>query len=369
MSPTKSWRVCKRSSSMASATTAGNLDRALELGEIARRFGLRLLRGDTAETIRGICAIEPGAPAHVAYAGGRAQAAALAKTQAAAVIVPEALANDCPVATLVAEQPQLAFARLAALFERVPTERGRHASAVVHPDARLDAGVTVGANVVIGAGCVLGSGTRIEPGCVLGDDVVIGNGGLIASNVSIHAGVHIGANVRIEANAAIGARGFGLVHNGHGWEPIPQLGGVRIGEDVEIGAGTTIDRGTISDTVIGDNVKIDNQVHIGHNCSIGAHTVIAGCTGIAGSCTIGANCLIGGGVGIGDHVRVADNVAITAASQVPKNIDQAGAWSSTFRAMPAGEWRKRLAYFRKLNQMDTRLKRIERTRTSRGEKQ
>ncbi len=354
---------------MASATTADNLDRALELGEIAQRFGLKLLRGDAAEPVRGICAIEPGMPARVAYVGGRAQAAALAQTQAAAVIVPEALADSCPVATLVAEQPQLAFARLAALFERAPAALGCHASAVVHPDVWLDTSVTVGANAVVGAGCVLAPGTRIGPGCVLGDDVVIGNDGLIASNVSIHAGVRIGANVRIEASAAIGARGFGLVHNGEGWEPIPQLGSVQIGDDVEIGAGTTIGRGTISDTVIGDNVKIDNQVHIGHNCRIGAHTVIAGCTGIAGSCTIGANCLIGGGVGIGDHVRITDGVAITAASQVPRDIDEAGAWSSTFRAMPAGEWRKRLAYFRKLNQMDKRLKRIERAGTNRGDNQ
>ena len=165
----------------------------------------------------------------------------------------------------------------------------------------------------------------------------------------------------------IGARGFGLVHNGGGWEAIPQMGGVEIGDDVEIGAGTTIDRGALEDTRIAPGVKIDNQVHIGHNCVIGAHTVIAGCTGIAGSCTIGANCMIGGGVGIGDHVSITDGVIITAASQVPKNIEDSGVYSSTFRAMPAGTWRKRLALFRQLDRIEQRLRRVERDAPSSGD--
>lgn len=329
------------------------------LGDLARQFELQLVGGAAETPIHGVCPLSEGDATRLAYAGGDAQRTALHATRAGAVIVPATLADQAPGAALIAAQPQLAFARIAALFEYIPAGAGIHPSAVIHRDARLAADVIVEAHAVIGAGCVVGAGTRIGANTVLGDHVTVGDHGLIGSNVSIGHHVRIGARARIEPNGVIGARGFGLVHNGGGWEPIPQLGAVVLGDDVEVGASSTIDRGALDDTCIGDNVCIDNQVHIGHNCRIGAHTVIAGCTGIAGSCTIGANCMIGGGVGIGDHVRIVDNVMITAASQVPRDIDQSGPWSSTFRAMPAGQWRRLLVRFRKLGQLDQRLKRIE----------
>lgn len=346
---------------MGSEPSQQPADRVWTLGALARRFELQRVAGAAETPIVGVCSLADGDATRLAYAGDNAQRAALRATAAGAVIVPAELADQAPAAALVAAQPQLAFARIAALFEYAPASAGIDPSAVVHPDARMGADVVIGAHAVIGAGCVVGAGTRIDANTVLGDHVRVGEGGLIGSNVSIGHHVRIGAHVRIEPNVVIGARGFGLVHNGGGWEPIPQLGAVVLGDDVEVGASSTIDRGALGDTRIGDNVCIDNQVHIAHNCAIGAHTVIAGCTGIAGSCTIGANCMIGGGVGIGDHVRIVDNVMITAASQVPRDIDQPGPWSSTFRAMPAGQWRRLLVRFRKLGQLDQRLKRIENT--------
>lgn len=338
------------------------------LGAIAEQFDLELASGDPGARLDGVCALTPGRDAGLAFAESEAQADALAATGATAVILTAALAPRCPVAALVCERPRLAFARAASVFEPAPPAAGVHPSAVVEPGARVDPGASIGPQAVVGADAVLEAGVVVGPSSVIGARARIGTDTRIEANVSVGDGVVIGARVRIEANAAIGGRGFGLVHNGQGWDPIPQLGGVRIDDDVEVGAGTTIDRGAIDDTVIGPGVKLDDQVHIGHNCVIGAHTVVAGCTGIAGSCTIGAHCMIGGGVGIGDHVTVVDGVIITAASQVPKDITAAGIYSSTLRAMPAGKWRKRLALFRQLDRIERRLRRVERPGAFTGDK-
>lgn len=329
------------------------------LGELARRFDLELVAGSNDTVVRGVCSLEHGSAERLAYADGKAHLAALQTTDAGAVIVPAELAEQAPRAALVAATPQLSFARIAALFDYCPVANGIHPTAIVHPDAHIGEGVDIGPNVVIGAESVIGASTRIGANTVIGDQVIIGESGRIGTNVSMGHRVRIGARVQIEPNAVIGARGFGLVHNGSGWESIPQLGSVVLGDDVEVGASTTIDRGALDDTVICDDVRIDNQVQIGHNCKIGAHTVIAGDTGIAGSCNIGANCMLGGAIAVNDHVNIVDNVMITGASQVAHDIDDAGVWSSTFRAMPAGQWRRLLARFRKLGHLDQRLKRLE----------
>ena len=117
-----------------------------------------------------------------------------------------------------------------------------------------------------------------------------------------------------------------------GWVKVPQLGGVRIGDDVEVGANTTIDRGAIEDTVIEDGVKLDNQIQIGHNVRIGAHTVIAGCVGISGSTMIGTRCMIGGQVGIAGHLTICDDVVVTGRSFVNNSIRKPGYYSGGIRS-------------------------------------
>lgn len=330
------------------------------LGALAERFDLALSRGAAEIPIEGVCALTPGKAGHLAFAENAANTEALMRTGAGAVVVPESLVESAPCPALIAEQPRLAFARVAAVFETDPAAGVRHPTAVVGTRCDIAEDASLGAHVVLGEGTVIGAGVHVAANTVIGAGVHVGADTRIAANCSIGDRTTIGERVRIEPNAVVGARGFGLVHNGRGWETIPQLGGVRIGNDVEIGAGTTIDRGALDDTVIGEGVKLDNQVHVGHNCVIGAHTVIAGCTGIAGSCTIGANCMIGGGVGIGDHLTIADGVIVTAASQVPKSIETSGVYSSTLRAMPARVWRKRLALFRQLDRIEQRLRRVER---------
>jgi UDP-3-O-[3-hydroxymyristoyl] glucosamine N-acyltransferase len=195
---------------------------------------------------------------------------------------------------------------------------------------------------VIGAACRLGEGCRLE------------------ANVTLVEGVTLGARVIVHPGAVIGADGFGLASAGDGWEKVPQLGSVVIGDDCEIGANTAIDRGAIEDTVLGNDVRLDNLVQIGHNVEIGDHTAIAGCSAVAGSARIGRRCLIGGAVGILGHIEIADGVTISAMSAVSRSISEQGSvWASALPARPLREWQRNQTHLRKLEQLVNRIRELE----------
>jgi UDP-3-O-[3-hydroxymyristoyl] glucosamine N-acyltransferase len=150
----------------------------------------------------------------------------------------------------------------------------------------------------------------------------------------------------------LGADGFGFALDGGSWVKIPQVGSVRIGDDVEIGANTTIDRGAMGDTVIGEGAKLDNQIQVGHNVSIGAHTAIAACTGISGSTKIGKRCMVGGMVGFAGHLTIADDVVITGCSLVSASIREPGSYSSGMPTVPTRAWRRMVAHLRRLGEKE-----------------
>ena len=154
----------------------------------------------------------------------------------------------------------------------------------------------------------------------MGSGAKIGAGSRLEARVYIHAGVQLGLRCQVQPGAVIGSRGFGNVMGPGGWEEVPQLGSVVVGDDVEIGANTTIDRGAIDDTVIANGVRLDNLIMIAHNCRIGEHTAIAACTGIAGSTTVGARCMIGGAVGINGHIQIADDVVVLGRAMVAQSL-------------------------------------------------
>ena len=169
----------------------------------------------------------------------------------------------------------------------------------------------------------------------------------------------LGRRCLVQAGAVIGTDGFGFARDGERWQKVPQLGGVVIGDDVEVGANTTIDRGALDDTIIGNGVKLDNQVHIAHNVRIGDHTAIAACVGIAGSTTIGARCTFGGHIGIIDHLAIADDVHVTAGSLVTSSITHAGTYSSSLKAQPVEEWRRNAARLHHLDELARRVRDLE----------
>jgi len=207
----------------------------------------------------------------------------------------------------------------------------------VGPLAVIEDDVDIGERVFVGPGCIVQRGARL------------GADSRLIARVNLYAGVRIGQRCIVHAGAVIGADGFGFAPDAGTWLKVPQVGTVRIGDDVEIGANTTIDRGAIDDTVVEDGVKLDNQIQVGHNVTIGAHTAIAGCVGISGSTSIGRRCMIGGGVGIAGHLTLADDVVVTGCSLVSASIKHAGSYSSGMPTVETRRWRRMVAHLRRLD--------------------
>lgn len=330
------------------------------LGELAAHLGLEL-RGDPDTGIRGVCSLDPGKPDHLGFLANRRYREHLASTHAAAVILSARDAEAFAGNALIADDPYLAFARAAALFAPPPVQAGPrlHPSAVIADGARVADDARVGPHCVIGPGAVVASGTVLGPGCVVEADAAIGEASELVARVYIGRACVIGAHCRVQAGACIGGRGFGLARGPEGWEDVPQLGTVRIGDRVEIGCNTTIDRGAVDDTVIEDGAKLDNQIQVGHNVRIGAHTAIAACVGIAGSTTIGSNCMIGGGCGINGHIHIGDGVVVQGFTMVTHSLEGPGQYGSGWPVAPAREWLHQVRRLRKLPQLEARVAKLE----------
>jgi UDP-3-O-[3-hydroxymyristoyl] glucosamine N-acyltransferase len=330
------------------------------LGQIAARFGLTL-RGDPEARVASVATLKDARAGQLSFLSNPRYRRYLGDTAATAVVLEEAAGEDCKVAALFAPNPYAAYARIAAWLHPEPAAAaGVHPSAVVDPAARIAPSASVGPLAVIGAGCEVGERAVIGAGAVLGDDCRIGADSRLAPRVVLYRRVRIGERCLVHAGAVLGADGFGIAQDRDGWVKVPQLGGVAVGNDVEIGANTTIDRGAIEDTVIEDDVKLDNQIQIGHNVRIGAHSAIAGCVGISGSTTIGRRCMIGGAVGIAGHLEICDEVAVLGLSMVSRSITKPGLYSSGLPVMEAAEWRRVVARLRHLDELFDRVRRLER---------
>ena len=331
----------------------------IRLDELAQRHGLRLI-GDGDAEIDGVCTLANGRAGAISFLANPQYRRYLTETQAAAVIVTEADAAGAAVPVLVADDPYVAYARLAAEFlPSADVTPGVAPTAHVDSSASLADDVAVAAGASIGAGARLGAGVRVGPNTVIGARSVVGAGTQLGANVTLEASVTLGARCTVHSGAVIGSRGFGLAMDAGRWIEVPQLGSVVIGDDVEIGANTTIDRGAVEDTVIGDGVKIDNQVQIAHNVTIGAHTAIAAKVGIAGSTSIGSYCMLGGAVGVAGHIEITDKVMITGMTLVSRSIKEPGTYSSGWPVTTNGEWRKQVTRLRRLDKLEQRVKRLE----------
>lgn len=318
------------------------------LSEIARYLDLEVL-GDPNCEIVGVDSLDHAKAEQITFLERASMRKLLATTKASAVILPEKFADLYAGNKLIADNPQVAFAKVTRLFYDMPPRKpGIHKTAVIGDDCAIHPSVAIGANCTIGNNVIIGENTIIEPGCVLSDNVVLGSNCLLYSNVSIYHRVFIGNRVIIHSGAVVGADGFGMANDNGKWCKIFQLGSVRIGDDVEIGANTCVDRGALDDTVISEDVKLDNQIQIGHNVKIGAHTVIAGCTGIAGSTKVGDYCMIGGAVSLADHLTVTDQVIITGASTVGRDIPESGIYTSAVTVQPHRVWGRILSNLIKL---------------------
>lgn len=331
------------------------------LGEIAAVCDAEL-RGDPADEITNVASLHNAASGDLTFYADKRYRADLETTRASAVMLVATDVPACPTASLITDDPYLAYAKAARFLNPAPEfAPGVHPTAVIEANADIAAGCFIGANSVIGCNAVIGARTYIGPGCVVGPDAEIGSHCHIHSRVTLMERVEIGMRVLIHPGVVIGSDGYGMANDSGRWLKIPQLGSVMIGDDVEIGANTTIDRGAIENTVIEAGVKIDNQVQVGHNVRVGEHTAIAGGAVVAGSVKIGRRCMIGGASAITGHIEIVDDVVITGMSGVSNSIRQAGVYSSGVPITDNMTWRRNMVRFRRLDELAGRVSALEKT--------
>lgn len=329
------------------------------LAELAGILGGEV-HGDAELEIRALATLQSAGAHQLSFFANPRYLNQLRQTRAAAVLVSPQHRDDCPAAALVVADPYLAFARVSRLFDwRRPVTPGVHPSAVIAADVELPADAQVGPLVSIAEGVRLGRGVVIGPGCAIGEGCVIGDDTRLEANVTLYPGVRLGCEVLIHSGAVLGSDGFGFARSADGWEKICQLGGVVVGDRVEIGAGVTIDRGALDDTRIESGVKLDNQIQIAHNVVIGEHSAIAGCTAVAGSTKIGRRCTIAGMSGITGHLEIADDTHVTAMSLVSKSITRPGVYSSGTGLEPHQQWKRNVVRFRQLDELARRVRKLE----------
>ncbi|MGZ3216623.1 UDP-3-O-(3-hydroxymyristoyl)glucosamine N-acyltransferase [Paracoccus sp. T5] len=313
---------------------------AVTMDELARALEARSW-GDL--TIRVTGAGEPASVGPVGPEGGRI-ALAMSPRYAEALrpgsiailaegMDPEAYALK---AAIFAPRPRLVMAGLTRAFDQGPDiAEGIHPTAIVDPTAELGEGASVGAFAIIGAD------VRIGPRARIGSHVSIGRGSRIGADALLHPGVRIGHDVTagdrliVQSNAVIGSDGFSFVTpeesgieeirrtlgsrteiKAQHWTRIHSLGGVELGDDVEVGANSTIDRGTIRATQVGSGTKIDNLAHLGHNVVVGRDCLLCGQVGIAGSSRVGDRVVLAGQVGVSDNIEIGDDVIAGGATKI-----------------------------------------------------
>ncbi|CBJ79743.1 UDP-3-O-(3-hydroxymyristoyl)-glucosamine N-acyltransferase [Xenorhabdus bovienii str. Jollieti] len=340
---------------------------SIRLADLAQQLNAQL-HGDGDIVITSIAPMYSANSEQITFLSDSRYTDKLAECQAAAVVLRESDLTHCKVAALVVDNPYLAYARMAQIMDTTPQPaQDIHPSAVIFSEVQLGKNVAVGANAVVESGVILGDNVIVGAGCFIGKNTRIGAGTRLWANVSVYHNVEIGEQCLIQSGTVIGSDGFGYANDRGNWIKIPQLGSVVIGDRVEIGASTTIDRGALDNTVIGNGVIIDNQCQIAHNVIIGDNTAVAGGVTMAGSLKIGRYCMIGGASVINGHIEICDKVTVTGMGMVMRPITEPGVYSSGIPLQPNKVWRKTAALVMNINEMNKRLKSVERQREGENE--
>ena len=329
---------------------------AVTVAELAELVGGRV-EGDADVLIGGVADLRAAEPEHIGYVREARFEALARNSRAGAVVVSEAL--DLAVPQIVVALPEVAFARIGLHFHPVPRAHTHrvHPSAAVDDGARLEPPVELGPHCSVGRGASIGSGTLCGAGVVIGDEVRIGRDCTIYPRAVLYPGVQLGDRVIVHAGAILGSDGFGYARAADGWVKIPQIGDVRIDDDVEIGANVTIDRATLGSTTIGRGTKIDNLVHVGHNCTFGAHCAIAGFSAFAGSTHLGNEVSCGGHIISAGHMRVADGARIGGNSVLYGDVTEAGDYLG-YPLQTKSRWGRTLHVLGRLPEVHAELRRL-----------
>jgi UDP-3-O-[3-hydroxymyristoyl] glucosamine N-acyltransferase len=291
----------------------------ISLTQIADEVGGHII-GNAAMTVSGVAPFEAATDTDITYAAVPKLLKSIQETRAGAVIVPRQF-NDTQKIILQVDNPQVAFAKVIALFHPVSLpEPGISETASIGKDFTYGEGVSISSFVSIGDGVKLGDRVALSPGVVIGNRAVIGGDVMIHPNVTISKGCRIGNRVVIHAGTVVGSDGFGFAPDGDVYHKIPHTGIVQIDDDVEIGACNTIDRAKFGKTWIQKGVKTDNLVHVAHNVTVGENTVLVAQVGISGSSKIGKHAVLAGQAGISGHLNIGDNAVVGPQAGLGKSV-------------------------------------------------
>ncbi len=313
-----------------------------QLGELAAHVGGELL-GDSSLLIHGLNGLEEAGPGDVSFYGNARYRRQFETSKASAVLV----GHDAPpregVALVRVANPHLAYAKLLQLFHPVSRPAaGVRPGAWVHPEATVHPEAVVLPGASVDRGGRVGARTVLYPGAYVGEQAEVGDDCILYPNVTVRERCIVGARVILHASSVVGADGFGFAFNPEGAAgpehfKIPQVGIVRIEDDVEVGACTCIDRATVGETVVGRGTKLDNLVQIAHNVRVGPLSLICAQAGVSGSAEIGTGVVLAGQVGVVGHIRVGDLAKVGAQSGVAHDVPD-GQVVSGSPAVPHREW-------------------------------
>jgi len=297
----------------------GGIELEKTVAEIAEYLNGRVV-GDGSVIIRDVQGIDEAGDGDLTFIANRKYLKKLAATSASAVIVHPDM-EDQGKNFIVVPDPYVAFGRVLALFYPDQEEKpGISSSSFIEEGASVSREAVVYPGVTVCRGAKIERGVVLFPGVFVGRDAVIDEGSILHPNVTVYRRCLIGKRVILHAGVVVGSDGFGFAAPGGANMKIPQVGIVRIDDDVEIGANTTIDRGTMGRTWIQKGVKIDNLVQIAHNVVIGEHSVIVAQVGISGSAKLGKGVIIGGQAGVVGHIRIGDHVMAAARAGIHKDV-------------------------------------------------
>lgn len=304
--------------------------KSFTLGELAKATNTEVV-GNSDCHINNLSTIDSASEGSITFLTNKKYLHSLDNCMASAIVVSKEFKEDNRFNFLKSEDPYLTYAKLSKIFkyEEESLSPSIHESAVISELSSIGNNVHIGPNVFIG------------PNCSIKDNV------FIHANCSIVKNVSISSNCLIHPGCVLGSDGFGFAPSQNGYVKIEQLGGLKIGKNVEIGANCSIDRGALDDTEIKDGVILDNLIHIAHNVILGEDSAIAASCAIAGSTKIGKNFRMGGLSGVLGHLEICDDVSVGAHTLITKDIQEPGDYVGIMPAQSHKNWAKSSVFIKK----------------------
>ena len=304
--------------------------KSFTLGELAKATNAEVVDNSDCH-INNLSTIDNASEGSITFLTNQKYLHSLDNCMASAIVVSKEFKEDNRFNFLKSEDPYLTYAKLSKIFkyEEESLSPSIHESAVISELSSIGNNVHIGPNVFIG------------PNCSIKDNV------FIHANCSIVKNVSISSNCLIHPGCVLGSDGFGFAPSQNGYVKIEQLGGLKIGKNVEIGANCSIDRGALDDTEIKDGVILDNLIHIAHNVILGEDSAIAASCAIAGSTKIGKNFRMGGLSGVLGHLEICDDVSVGAHTLITKDIQEPGDYVGIMPAQSHKNWAKSSVFIKK----------------------